>query len=82
MFETMALDDCIVAVPVGEHASQFYGVIKLNETGASILKMLQKDISEEEIIQALAQAYEMPVETLSSDVRQYLGIFREKGLLV
>ena len=44
----MNLDDGLVAVPVGEGAQQFQGVLKVNETAMAILKMLENDITEEE----------------------------------
>lgn len=47
----------IVAVSVGNNDGQFNGYIKLNETGAFIFKMLQKETTREEIINALIKEY-------------------------
>ena len=82
LFETIELDGSIIAVPVGEHASQFHGVIKLNETGAALLEMLKNDVSEEEIVQALSSQFTVPAETVSEDVHQFISLFQEKGVLV
>ena len=46
-----------VAVSVGNNDGQFNGYIKLNETGAFIFKMLQKETTREEIITALIKEY-------------------------
>lgn len=46
-----------VAVSVGNNDGQFNGYIKLNETGAFIFKMLQKETTREDIINALIKEY-------------------------
>lgn len=80
-FELMELDNTIIAVPVGENANQFRGVVKLNETGAAILEMLSHDVSEEDILSELLKRYAVSEEALKSDVHQCIDIFQEKGML-
>ena len=80
-FETMELDDQIVAVPVGELAKEYHGVIKLNETAAFLLEHLQKETSEEELTAALAKEYSAAPAQLAEDVHRYLALFKEKGFL-
>ncbi len=46
-----------VAVSVGDNDGRFNGYIKLNETGAFIFKMLKKDTTREDIINALLAEY-------------------------
>lgn len=46
-----------VAVSVGNNDGRFNGYIKLNETGAFIFKMLQKETTREDIINALIKEY-------------------------
>jgi hypothetical protein len=80
-FETMELDDEIVAIPTGNNSQLFHGVIKLNDTGAFILDLLQKDISEEEIIGHISEEYDASKEQIAADVHMYLEKFRSRGLL-
>lgn len=80
-FETMELDDDIVAVPVGKGSEQFQGVVKLNKTGAVIFDLLKEDISEEAIVDALENKYNASREAICADVRKYIDVFREKELL-
>lgn len=80
-FETMELDDQIVAIPVGEFRESYEGVILVNETGALILKLLMKATSEEEIVQRICELYEVPKEKASSDVRKYIEEFRKRDFL-
>lgn len=46
-----------IAVSVGGTAGSFNGYIKLNKTGAFIFKMLKKETTREEIINALRAEY-------------------------
>ena len=81
-FEMMSLEDQMVAIPVGEEAGEFLGVVKLNETAAFIFNLLKDEITEETIIDALDKVYNVPREKLTNDVRRAINEFQEKGLLV
>lgn len=81
-FETMKLDDLIVAVPVGEQANEFHGVVKLNEVAASIFELLKNEITEEGIIDALEIEFDATRSELTDDVKKCIELFSEKGLLV
>lgn len=81
-FEKMDLDDQIIAVPVGEAAGEFRGVVKLNETAAFIFDLLTEDMTEEAIVDALEKEYDAVREVLAADVHRYVNEFREKGLLI
>ena len=81
-FEIMQLDDETVAVPVGENATDFCGVIKLNETAAFIFNHLQEDTSEDLLLDALEEEFEATREDLAVDLSKCLAQFEEKGLLV
>ena len=81
-FEMMSLEDQMVAIPVGEEAGEFVGVVKLNETAAFIFNLLKDETTEETIIDALDKVYNVPREKLTNDVRRAINEFQEKGLLV
>ncbi len=81
-FETMKLDDQIVAIPVGEGATDYHGVIKLNETAAVIFELLKQENTEESIIEALEKKYDVSRDTVTRDVQHYIAMFREKGFLI
>ena len=50
--------DKTVAVAVGDDLANFGGFIKMNDTGAFIFGLLKKDITKEEIINAVMNEYE------------------------
>lgn len=80
-FEVMEFDSQKIAVPVGENANEFHGVIKLNETAAFILEQLKEEASVEAIVEALKAEYDAPQELLEADVRKCIEEFTNKGLL-
>ena len=81
MLEKMEMDDQIIAVPVGENSEEFHGIIRLNETAAKIIDLLQHDVSEEDIVSALVKEYEVPEKALAEDVKNCIAYFESKGLL-
>lgn len=80
-FQTMELDDRIVAVPVGTNSAEFQGVVKLNETAARIFELLKDEITTEVIVKKLAKEYDCPENVLEKDVQKYIAYFQEEGLL-
>ena len=80
-FETMKLDDWIVAIPVGENASKFQGVVKLSETATIIFELLRNVTSFEEIVDELSKQFDAPKEVITKDVTRLIEDFTEKGLL-
>jgi len=80
-FEVMDLNEEKIAVPVGDNATLFHGVIKLNDTAALILKLLKEDTSEEAIVEALLAEYDATKETVEKDVKQCITNFSDMGLI-
>lgn len=80
-FEVMDLDDGLVAVPVGEGASQFHGVLKVNETAVAILKLLEKDTTEEAIINGLMKEYTGEKEQMTVYVHEFVQKLISEGIV-
>lgn len=81
-FEMMELDDKTVAVPVGEKAEGFHGVIQLNETAAFIFHLLKDETTVEEIINTMSKEFDASKEILTVDVHRCIDEFRRRGILV
>lgn len=80
-FETTALDDRIIAVPVGDNALDFKGVLNLNSTAADILKLLKTETTEAELVSALAKNYDATAEELAAAVKDFVAQLRKEALL-
>lgn len=80
-FEMMEIDDEIVAVPVGDNANTLHGIVKLNGTGAEILKMIQEEKSESEIVEELGKKYESSHDEIQTFVAEFLKQMTAAGLI-
>lgn len=80
-FETTELGDEIIAVPVGDNARDFSGVLNLNDSAAAILKQLQKDTTVEQIVSALLEEYEGTKEEMTAFVENFIDKLRNEDLL-
>ena len=80
-FEIMDLDDGLVAVPVGDGAEQFHGVLKVNETAVAILKLLAQDTDEGKIVDALLQEYEGDKAGIAGYVHEFVEKLKAEGIV-
>lgn len=72
----------IVAVPVGKEAKEYNSMLKLNRTGGRIIELLDNDTTEDAIIDTICAEFDADRETVSTDVRNFLRMLDDKGLLV
>lgn len=59
-------------IPVGSTTQEFNGMILLNETGAFLWEALQKPKTEDELLRAVLDEFEIDSETALSDTRQFI----------
>lgn len=71
----------IIAIPVGETALRFNGMICLNEVSATIWKGLQEEKSKEAILDSILQEFDVSEEEASTDLEDFLHQLRECELL-
>lgn len=70
-----------VIVPTGQTALEFNGLITVNEIGAFIWKKLDQDITEDELVQAILEEYEVDEETARNDMEEFLDRLTECKIL-
>ena len=70
-----------VVVPLGERVVEFNGIMTLSESGALLWKLLEKDVLEEELLQAVLNEYSIDEETARTDIREFIITIKEKDLL-
>ena len=80
-FEVMDLDDGLVAVPVGVNANKLQAVLKVNETAIAILKLLENETTEEQIVDSLLQEYSGEKAEISKHVHEYIDKLIEEGIV-
>lgn len=70
-----------VVLPVGEATIDFNGMASLNETGAFLFERLKEDTTEEALVEALLEAYEIDEATAKQDVDIFVSKIREAGIV-
>lgn len=80
-FEKMELDDAILAVPIGESATDLHAVLTVNEEAMRILELLQEDTTEDHVVTQLMKEYSGEKEEIEPLVRAFIGQLRQEGLL-
>ena len=70
-----------VAVPTGDSARRLSGLVSLNGSGKFLFELLQTEQSQESLVQALTDAYEVTREVASADVAEFIVMLRENNML-
>ena len=70
-----------VIIPAGKTALEFNGLITVNEQGAFLWQKLSEDITEEELVDAMLQEYEVDLQTAQTDVAEFVAVLRQRGIL-
>lgn len=61
------------AIAVGKTAAKFKGMVKLNETAAFIWKKIAEGLTEDEILKAVVQTYDVAEETAKADLEKIIS---------
>lgn len=69
-----------VVVPVNEDLD-LNTMIKLNETGAFLWKLMQAETSEDALVEALLAEYDVDEATARGCVNRFVGKLRDHGFL-
>ncbi len=72
----------IIAIPSGEAASSLSGLVALNSSGRFLFELLQSEQTEESLLMAMLEAYDIDPDTAQADVQEFLEVFRKSGILV
>ena len=81
-FTIQKVGSSYVAIAIGETSKTFRTMIKLNATGAFIWKLLsEKDMTEEEVVDALLAEYDVDRAIVENDVRKIVSVLVENNIL-
>ena len=82
-FTIQKVGSSYVAVPVGETSKHFHGMVRLNETGAFLWKLMaEKDCTEEELVDAILAEYDVAREIAAADVHRIVEQLRENKIFI
>lgn len=71
-----------ILVPTGNAALKIHGMINLSESGYLLWNKLQSGCTEEELVDAILEEYEIDRETATEDMRIFLEKMNSIGILV
>lgn len=70
-----------VVVSVGIASKVFNGMIKLNETGEFLWKKMTEDVSEDELVEALLDEYDISEKLAKQDVCAFIESLKGPGII-
>lgn len=70
-----------VAIPSGDAARRLSGLVALNGSGKYLFELLQSEQTEDSLIQAMMDRYDVDEATAKADVAEFIALLRENKLL-
>lgn len=80
-FRIRQIADEIVAVPTGEAAKKLSGIVSLNAITKFLFEELEKEHTEQSLVSALTNEYEVDQHTAEADIKEFLDYLRSFNLL-
>jgi len=80
-FETVELDDQVVAVPVGEGSQDFRAAVRLNDSAAEIFDLLKEDTTEEAVVEALVKRHGDDRDEVAGFVHEFIENLKKEAIL-
>lgn len=71
-----------VAIPTGEAAHRLSGLAALNEGGKFLFELLQTEQSEESLVNALLETFDVDAATAAADTAAFLAVLRQNNMLI
>lgn len=82
-FHVMKMDNVYVTVSIGSGARRFNGYLRMDETTAFVVKMLQEDVTQEQLVEALKEKYPDNTDLEIRDgVKAILSNLEDEDLLI
>lgn len=66
-----------VLVPIGKRALTFQGLVTMNEVGALIWEMMEKESDIDQIVSGILDEYEVDEQMARKDVLDFIGFLKD-----
>lgn len=70
-----------VIIPTGKTVLTFNGLITVNEVGVDLWKMLQSEVTFNDLLRGILEMYDVDEETAKEDIQEFLDTLIEGGIL-
>ena len=71
-----------IIIPTGKTVLEFNGLITVNEVGVSLWKMLQQDVTQEDLVKGILDEYDVEESVAREDIQEFLDILVKGGILI
>ena len=71
-----------IIIPTVSAALEFNGLISVNEVGVSIWKMLQNDVTLDELVAGILAEYDVEESVAREDIMEFLDRLQSVGMLI
>ena len=71
-----------MAVPVGDEATSFHGVVALSDAAAFLLEQMTEPQTTEELVNKLLEQYDVDLLTAKEDVHSIVNTFKDLNLIL
>lgn len=78
---TNSIDGESFAIATGKATKEFNGLVKNNPSAAFIFELLKKEQTEDSIVAAMLEKYDVDEATVRADVRELLELLKSKNLI-
>lgn len=78
---TNSIDGESFAIATGKASKEFNGLVKNNPSAAFIFELLKKDQTEDTIVAAMLDKYDVDEATVRADVKELLELLKSKNLI-
>ena len=78
---TNSIDGENFAIATGNAAKEFNGLVKNNPTAAFIFELLKTEQTEDSIVAAMLERYDVDESTVRADVKELLNLLKSKNLI-
>lgn len=73
--------DATIVVPTGAASIDFNGMITLNETGAFLWRLLEQETTEQQVLEAMLEEYDVDESTARAGIARFVAKLEHEGLL-
>ena len=70
-----------ILIPSGLAAQKFNGLVTVNDLGTFIWNSLSEDLTVDQLVEKITEAYEVDAETARADALEFLDELRQIGAL-
>lgn len=70
-----------IIIPTGKTVLDFNGLLTVNEVGVSLWKMLQEEVTFDQLVAGVLEEYDVEEAIAREDIQEFLDKLKEGGIL-